>query len=73
MLRNIPAFPVNAIDTVGAGDVWHGIFTLCLGEGMDEIKAMRTANAAAAMKCKIFGGITASPNRQSCISFMKEF
>ncbi len=73
LLKNIPAFSVKAIDTVGAGDVWHGIFTLCLGEGMGEVTAITTANAAAAMKCEKFGGITASPDRQSCFSFMKEY
>jgi sulfofructose kinase len=73
LLKNIPAFSIKAIDTVGAGDVWHGIFTLCLGEGMGEVAAITTANAAAAMKCKKFGGITASPDRQSCFSFMKEY
>lgn len=71
-MKNVPAFPVDAIDTIGAGDVWHGIFTLCLGEGQDEIAAIRTANAAAAMKCRQFGGIKASPDRQSCDAFMEE-
>ena len=73
LLTNIPAFTVRAIDTVGAGDVWHGIFTLCLGEGMGEIAAIKTANAAAAMKCEKFGGINASPDRKSCLAFMKEY
>ena len=71
-MKNIPAFKVDAIDTIGAGDVWHGIFTLCLGEGQIEIAAIRTANAAAAMKCRQFGGITASPDRESCDAFMEE-
>jgi sulfofructose kinase len=71
-IENIPAFKVDAIDTIGAGDVWHGIFTLCLGEGQVEIDAIKTANAAAAMKCRQFGGITASPDRKSCDAFMEE-
>ena len=70
-VTNIPAFAVDAVDTIGAGDVWHGIFTLCIGEGMDETASIKTANAAAAMKCRQFGGITASPDRQSCHAFME--
>ncbi|MEX0503202.1 carbohydrate kinase family protein [Alphaproteobacteria bacterium LSUCC0719] len=70
---NVPAFAVEAVDTIGAGDVWHGIFALCLGEGMDETSAITTANAAAAMKCLQFGGISASPDRQSCTAFMEEY
>ena len=73
LLKNTCAFSVKATDTVGAGDVWHGIFTLCLGEGMEEVEAIITANAAAAMKCEKFGGINASPDRQSCLAFMKEY
>jgi sulfofructose kinase len=69
---NVPAFKVDAIDTVGAGDVWHGIFTLCLGEGQVERAAIKTANAAAAMKCREFGGIAASPNRMNCDAFIEE-
>lgn len=72
-IANIPAFTVKTIDSVGAGDVWHGIFTLCLGEEMNEGSAIRIANAAAAMKCREFGGISASPNRQSCYKFMEDF
>ncbi len=70
---NVPAFAVEAIDTIGAGDVWHGIFALCLGEGMDETSAITMANAAAAMKCLQFGGISASPDRQSCKAFMEGY
>ena len=54
----VPAFPVTAVDTLGAGDVWHGAFALRLAEGADEIDAVRFACAAAALKCmggQIFG------------------
>ena len=40
---------------------------------MDEVTAITTANAAAAMKCEKFGGISASPDRKSCFSFMREY
>ena len=36
VLRHFPAFNVNTVDTLGAGDVFHGIFTLCLAEGNTE-------------------------------------
>ncbi|MDC3286137.1 PfkB family carbohydrate kinase [Alphaproteobacteria bacterium] len=72
VITNIPAFIVRTVDSVGAGDVWHGIFSLCLGEEMSEGSAIKVANAAAAMKCRKFGGISASPDRQSCYTFMEE-
>lgn len=69
---NIKAFEVNVVDTVAAGDVWHGVFTLGLAEGMAVAEAMRRANAAAALKCTAFGGITACPDSTACEKLMKE-
>ncbi len=42
---------VDAIDTLAAGDVWHGAFALGLGEKKEIAEAARFANAAAALKC----------------------
>ncbi len=49
-LTEIPAFAVEAVDTLGAGDVWHGAFALFLAEGLDPPAAVRRANAAAALE-----------------------
>jgi sulfofructose kinase len=62
-LRHLPAFAVRAVDTLGAGDVFHGAFALALGESMAELPAMRFASAAAALKCARFGGGSVSPTR----------
>jgi sulfofructose kinase len=62
-LRGSPVFAVNAVDTVGAGDVFHGAFTLALAEGKDEVTAMRFAAAAASLKCARLGGSMAAPHR----------
>src|SRR5262245_13392123 len=62
-LRRSPVFAVTAVDTLGAGDVFHGGFTLALAEGCDEISAMRFAAAAAGLKCTRLGGSMAAPTR----------
>ncbi|WP_375312208.1 sugar kinase [Bradyrhizobium sp. A5] len=62
-LDETPAFPVEAIDTLGAGDVFHGAFTLRLSEGGDVREALRFAAAAAALKCTRHGGGLAAPHR----------
>ena len=64
-VMTVPAFPVRAVDTLGAGDVWHGAFALRLAEGADETAAIRFANAAAALKCAGFGGGRACPDRSA--------
>jgi len=58
-----PAFPVQAVDTLGAGDVFHGAFTLRLAEGEGVREALRFAAAAAALKCTRHGGGLAAPQR----------
>lgn len=69
---HIKGFQVDAIDTLGAGDIWHGAFTLALAEGQDEISAARFANAAGAIKCTRRGGRAGAPNRAETEQFMKE-
>jgi sulfofructose kinase len=62
-IREMAVFPVTAIDTLGAGDVFHGAFTLALTEGFGIAEAMRFAAAAAGLKCTRFGGSTGAPRR----------
>jgi sugar/nucleoside kinase (ribokinase family) len=62
-LEETAAFPVEAVDTLGAGDVFHGAFTLRLAEGEDVRGALRFAAAAAALKCTRHGGGQAAPQR----------
>ena len=67
-----PAFDIRPVDTLGAGDVWHGAFTLALGEGMDEAEAIRFASAAAAIKCERKGGRDGAPTRQEVLEFLRD-
>jgi sulfofructose kinase len=69
---HIPAFVVETVDTLGAGDVWHGAFTLALAEGQSERAAIRFASAAAAIKCTRFGGRAGAPRRDEIEAFLAE-
>ena len=71
-VSHVPAFPVAAVDTLAAGDIWHGVFALRLAEGAEERSAIRFANAAAALKCRAFGGAAACPDRSATELFLKE-
>jgi sulfofructose kinase len=62
-LQQTPAFPVHTVDTLGAGDVFHGAFALAITENQDLRQALRFASAAAALKCTRFGGAFAAPQR----------
>lgn len=61
--RRMPSFPVHTVDTLGAGDVFHGAFTLEIAGGAGIESAMRFSAAAAALKCTRFGGAFATPHR----------
>jgi sulfofructose kinase len=61
--RTMPAFAVTAVDTTGAGDAFHGAFTLALAEGADDEAALRFAAATAAVKCTRPGARRGLPPR----------
>jgi sugar/nucleoside kinase (ribokinase family) len=63
VLRRTPVFTVQPVDTLGAGDVFHGAFTLALAEGRDIVDALRFAAAAAGLKCTRLGGSAGAPRR----------
>jgi sulfofructose kinase len=70
-LKHLAAFAVKVIDSLGAGDAFHGAFTLALAEGRTLPQAMRFASAAAAVKCSKFGGGGAAPTRAEVEQFLK--
>ena len=46
---------VKAVDTTGAGDVFHGGFLFGLVSGWGVEKTLRYATAAAALNCSAYG------------------
>jgi len=70
-LRHLPAFQVQAIDTLAAGDVFHGGFALALAEGRDIVEALTFGAAAAALKCTRFGGAAGAPKREDVDRFLQ--
>jgi sulfofructose kinase len=71
-IQETPAFPVHTVDTLGAGDVFHGAFALAITEGQPLRAALRFASAAAALKCTRFGGAFAAPQRIEVEQLLRE-
>ena len=69
-LRHFPAFEVKTVDTLGAGDVFHGIFALGLAEGNNEENSLYLASAAAALHCSRSGGRKSIPDREEINNFL---
>jgi sulfofructose kinase len=71
-LRHLPAFKVDVIDSLAAGDAFHGGFTQALVEGGALPDMLRFASATAALKCTKFGGASAAPTRAEVDAFLKQ-
>ena len=69
----VPAFPVTAIDTTGAGDVFHGGYIFGLLRGMELPDTIRFASAVAALKCSRIGGRAGIPDENSVIKFLARY
>lgn len=68
---NIPAFKVQVVDTIGAGDAYHGAFLLTYhGLNWDLQSAGFFASAAAALSCRAAGARNALPTMDEVISFL---
>jgi Sugar kinases, ribokinase family len=58
----VPALQIKAVDTTGAGDVYHGAFIYGMLQGFPLRERMRFANAAAGLKCRSLGGRAGIPS-----------
>lgn len=65
-----PAFPVDVVDTTGAGDAYHGAFLYALLQGWDLPRMARFASAVGALNCRAMGGRKALPSRREVEQFM---
>ena len=65
-----PAFPVDAIDTNGSGDVFHGAFAFALTKGMDYARACVFSSAVSALKCTKIGARLGVPGYSETIEFL---
>jgi sulfofructose kinase len=63
----MPASPADpdhpVIDTLAAGDTFHGALAVALAEGQSASASLRWASLAAALKCRRPGGVLGAPTR----------
>ncbi|MYL49947.1 ribokinase [Halobacillus litoralis] len=60
----VPSFPVEPIDTTGAGDTFNAAFGTAIAEGMDLKESLRFANRAASLSVTGFGAQGGMPGRE---------
>lgn len=67
-----PAFPVDAVDSNGSGDVFHGAYAAAICKGFDYKKACIFSSAVSAIKCTGYGARESVPSFETVKSFLKE-
>lgn len=71
-VESYPAFLVDAVDSNGSGDVFHGAFAFAVTNGMDYKKACVFSSAVSALKCTKVGAREGVPTYDETINFLKE-
>jgi ribokinase len=66
----VPAFPVEAIDTVGAGDAFSGALAASLAAGAPIEDALLVASATGGLTCTRRGAVDAMPTREEVVALM---
>ncbi len=66
-----PAYPVQTVDTNGAGDVFHGAFAAAVVRGLSPRQACRFSSAVAALKCTGMGARESVPDYDTAINFLR--
>lgn len=67
----MPAFKVNAIDTVAAGDAFNGGLAVALAEGKTLPEAVRWGAAAGAIATTRKGALPAMPYRDELMALLE--
>jgi ribokinase len=63
--HRVPALPVKAVDTTGAGDCFVGVLTAALDRNLALPDAMRRAASAASLACTVLGAEPSFPSRDA--------
>ncbi len=69
---HVPAFQVDAVDTTGAGDVFHGACLLGIRRGWSLRTMLTFASAVSAIVCSRMGGRCGAPTFDETMSFLAE-
>ncbi len=70
-LQRLPAFAVDAADTNGAGDAFHGALAFALGARRPVREALRFSSAVAALKCTRRGPRAGMPDLAGTMNFLE--
>ena len=68
-----PSFPVEVVDTTGAGDAYHGAFCFGLVSGLPLKTNLQLSCAVGAMNCRRLGGRSGLPTLAEVRAFLADY
>ena len=68
----VPAFAVEAVDSVGAGDAFNGALSVALAEGRDLAESVRMASATGALSVTRSGAQDSMPTREEVEALLRQ-
>jgi sulfofructose kinase len=71
-LYQVQAPAVQAVDTTGAGDNFHGAFAFAVSKGLDLHEAVKLAVSVASLSCRGYGGREALPDWQEAYALARQ-
>jgi sugar/nucleoside kinase (ribokinase family) len=71
-LTRVPAFPIEPVDSLGAGDSFRAGIALGLYLGLEDREAVVFASALAALVCLSFPGVLNGPSMAELVGFLRE-
>ncbi|WP_297407419.1 carbohydrate kinase family protein [uncultured Cetobacterium sp.] len=72
-IYNYPAFETKAIDTTGAGDIFHGAFVYALSNKFDLMKAIKFSSVCASLSVEKIGGRESIPMLEDIYKRMEKW
>jgi len=70
-IYHLPAFPVESVDTLGAGDIFHGSFAYAIHEKRSFPEALQLASATAALSVTKVGGVSSIPDLEQATMLLQ--
>ncbi|MDD3187768.1 MAG: PfkB family carbohydrate kinase [Bacilli bacterium] len=73
LIKLMPSLKVSAVDSTGAGDLFHGAFTYGIAKGYDYEAVLKIANIVGALSVRKIGGRFSVPEKEEIKEYYEKF